>query len=373
MSTAASDDTNTNGEQQQQQQHANSNRSSYIHLFAGGLAGTFGAVLTCPLEVIKTRYQSSKSSFLNDHNHLDLRSSMSNTIAQNGRLLSSSSSIESKRPSIIKAFRYILRYEGMPGLFKGLIPNLVGVAPSRAIYFFAYANTKSFLVDTMERETPLVHVLSAATAGIAMSTCTNPLWFVKTRLQLDQGNLRANDVIRKVYREDGIRGFYKGISASYLGVSETIVHFVIYEQIKAQIQLNQNHSSDDPDLFNFISYLGAAACSKSCASTLCYPHEVIRTRLREEGTKYRTLIQTLKTVIREESISGLYRGLLTHLIRQIPNTAIMMSTYEIVIALFSATPSSSSSSAVEVTTVQTRKVILNEVDSEANAANEAEV
>ncbi len=134
-------------------------------------------------------------------------------------------------------------------------------------------------------------------------------------------NLRAIDVIQNIYRRNGIRGFYKGISASYLGVSETIVHFVIYEQIKAQLQLmqiNQNRSPDDPDLFNFISYLGAAACSKSCASTLCYPHEVIRTRLREEGTKYRTLIQTFKTVIYEEGASGLYRGLLTHLIRQIP-------------------------------------------------------
>jgi len=28
-------------------------------------------------------------------------------------------------------FRYILKYEGIKGLFKGLIPNLVGVAPSR--------------------------------------------------------------------------------------------------------------------------------------------------------------------------------------------------------------------------------------------------
>jgi len=35
----------------------------------------------------------------------------------------------------------------------------------RAIYFFTYANTKSFLVEEMERETPLVHVTSAAAAG----------------------------------------------------------------------------------------------------------------------------------------------------------------------------------------------------------------
>jgi solute carrier family 25, member 33/36 len=121
----------------------------------------------------------------------------------------------------------------------------------------------------------------------------------------------------KIYRCE----YSSGISASYLGVSETIVHFVMYEQIKAQLQLiqiSQNRSHDDPDLFNFFSYLGAAACSKSCASTLCYPHEVIRTRLREEGNKYRTLIQTFRTVILEEGLAGLYRGLLTHLIRQIP-------------------------------------------------------
>ncbi len=64
--------------------------------------------------------------------------------------------------------------------------------------------------------------------------------------------------------------------------------------------------------------MGAAACSKTCATILCYPHEVVRTRLREEGTKYRTFMQTLKIVYYEESIAGLYRGLLTHLIRQIP-------------------------------------------------------
>lgn len=59
--------------------------------------------------------------------------------------------------------------------------------------------------------------------------------------------------------------------------------------------------------------------------------EVVRTRLREEGTKYRTFWQTLNTVWVEESTRGLYRGLATQLVRQIPNTAIMMATYECVV------------------------------------------
>lgn len=56
-----------------------------------------------------------------------------------------------------------------------------------------------------------------------------------------------------------------------------------------------------------------------------------RTRLREEGTKYRSFWQTLATVAQEEGYRGVYRGLSTQLIRQIPNTAIMMATYEAVV------------------------------------------
>ena len=38
-------------------------------------------------------------------------------------------------------------------------------------------------------------------------------------------------------------------------------------------------------------------------------------------------------VYREEGRAGLYRGLATNLVRQIPNTAVMMATYELVVHL----------------------------------------
>ena len=58
--------------------------------------------------------------------------------------------------------------------------------------------------------------------------------------------------------------------------------------------------------------------------------EVARTRLREEGNKFNTFWHTLLLVFREDGMPGLYRGLGTQLVRQIPNTAIMMATYEAV-------------------------------------------
>lgn len=90
-------------------------------------------------------------------------------------------------------------------------------------------------------DSPLVHILSASCAGFAASTATNPIWFVKTRLQLDQNSkteMTVKQCIRKIYRTSGVIGFYKGITASYVGISETVIHFVIYEALKSKIVSN---------------------------------------------------------------------------------------------------------------------------------------
>lgn len=54
-------------------------------------------------------------------------------------------SSSAQRVSIIQCLRLIVQTEGSRALFKGLGPNIVGVAPSRAIYFCAYSQTKAFL------------------------------------------------------------------------------------------------------------------------------------------------------------------------------------------------------------------------------------
>lgn len=58
---------------------------------------------------------------------------------------------------------------------------------------------------------------------------------------------------------------------------------------------------------DFLEFMLAGAISKTVASCIAYPHEVARTRLREEGNKYNSFWQTLLTVWKEEGRAGLYR------------------------------------------------------------------
>nr|XP_033814273.1 solute carrier family 25 member 36 [Geotrypetes seraphini] len=309
-----------------------SQRDTLVHLFAGGCGGTVGAILTCPLEVVKTRLQSSS---------ITLYISEVQLTTLNG---ASVNRVTRVSPGPLHCLRMILQKEGPRSLFRGLGPNLVGVAPSRAIYFAAYSGCKERLNHVLTADSTPVHMVSAGVAGFTAITATNPIWLVKTRLQLDARNrgekrMSALECIRKVYQADGFKGFYRGMSASYAGISETVIHFVIYETIKRKLLEYKNSANMDEDeesvkeASDFVGMMLAAATSKTCATSIAYPHEVIRTRLREEGTKYRSFFQTLSLVVKEEGSLSLYRGLTTHLVRQIPNTAIMMSTYELVVYL----------------------------------------
>lgn len=182
--------------------------------------------------------------------------------------------------------------------------------------------------------------------------------------------MNALQCARHVYQTEGIRGFYRGLTASYAGISETMICFLIYETLKKKLaegQLMSPGNEIEKGASDFLGLMLAAAFSKGCASCVAYPHganarithlasavmndqlfmfgelilacfcfvsaEVIRTRLREEGSKYKYFFQTGRLIAVEEGYAAFYRGLVPQLIRQIPNTAIVLSTYELIVHL----------------------------------------
>jgi solute carrier family 25, member 33/36 len=88
--------------------------------------------------------------------------------------------------------------------------------------------------------------------------------------------LTAWQCARDIYRAHGLRGFYKGVTASYYGLSETVIHLVVYEEIKIRLrEMRDAQDLEDEDVrtaWHFIEYMGAAACSKTCATCIAYPH-----------------------------------------------------------------------------------------------------
>jgi hypothetical protein len=87
-------------------------------------------------------------------------------------------------------FRDIARDETPRALFKGLVPTLVGVIPARSINFFTYGNGKQIIANRFNdgQENSYVHFCAAGIAGIVTGSATNPIWVVKTRLQLSASN-----------------------------------------------------------------------------------------------------------------------------------------------------------------------------------------
>lgn len=105
------------------------------NFFAGGLAGTIASTLTMPLEIVKTQLQSSR-------------------MGKSG-------------PGIL--VQKIMKNEGPKGFFKGLKPMIIGIVPTRAIYFWAYSTSKASL-SAKVGDGPLNHILSAFAAGITSNT-----------------------------------------------------------------------------------------------------------------------------------------------------------------------------------------------------------
>ncbi|KAJ3191891.1 hypothetical protein HK101_007305 [Irineochytrium annulatum] len=329
-----------------------------LHFMAGAVGGTVGAAVTCPLEVVKTRLQSSlykapsavaaapSISTSSAAGVLHLRGGNGN--GAGAALLRPFRIVGSHVWDVVELLREIKRREGIRALWKGLGPNLIGVVPSRAIYFSVYNHgKKAYTKLNNGRETTTVHMVAAMTAGLATATLTNPIWLVKTRMQLQAENAGANKLQRykssfhclmTIVKTEGVKGLYKGLSASFLGLTESTLQFTMYEYMKKRVIDGKPRGPNPlskPSL-DWKETFAVAATAKLVAAVVTYPHEVLRTRLRQtpavgSRAKYTGLWQSTKLIYIEEGLAGLYGGLTAHLMRVVPNAAILFATVEFIL------------------------------------------
>jgi len=122
-------------------------------------------------------------------------------------------------------------------------------------------------------------------------------------------------------------------------VGESAIQFALYEAFRERY-LREYHSRPGQDVRTSLplgASFGLGAAAKLIASSITYPHEVVRTRMRElppdgAGGKpvYNSIVGTVRTVLRQEGVRGLYGGMFPHLVRTVPNAAILLLVVEAV-------------------------------------------
>ncbi|GAA5865527.1 hypothetical protein JCM1840_001430 [Sporobolomyces johnsonii] len=279
-------------------------------MLAGAGAGLVTSIVTCPLDVIKTKLQANG--------------------AHGG-------------PSgLIGVSKDIWLREGFRGLYRGLGPTIIGYLPTWAIYFTVYDQVKGYMSRIRGPDDAVAHIVAAMTAGASGTVLTNPLWVVKTRFMTQRPDLNdpryrhTIDALARIYRDEGPRAFYRGLLPSLFGVAHVAVQFPLYERFKAL-----SRPADGTDIPSS-TILFCSSTSKMIASVATYPHEVLRTRLQIQKhraaargapspspSSFEGLVPTFRRILAEEGATGLYRGMGVNLLRSVPASALTILTYEL--------------------------------------------
>ncbi|KAG5184853.1 mitochondrial ADP/ATP translocator [Tribonema minus] len=138
----------------------------------------------------------------------------------------------------VDCLRRVVRAEGWRGVFRGFDAALVGVFAWRGLYFGCYdaALVRAFAGDR-RGGTVAQRWLLAQAVTTAAGTAVYPLDTLRRRMMMQAG--RA-DVLyagswhcaRTVAREEGVRGFYRGLSANLVrGVGGALM-LVLFDEIR---------------------------------------------------------------------------------------------------------------------------------------------
>lgn len=228
----------------------------------------------------------------------------------------------------VGAAKEIVKLKGFGGFYYGLPAVLVQVAGKGAIRWSAYEQFKGGL-QAVGAPKASVDFLAGVGAGFTEAF----LWTTPTeRLKV----LRQNDIrsglnrygtligsVRTVAAEHGVTGLYAGIGACGLRQASGVgVRFAVYGRVKAAL------TTDPPQVWQSALAGGITGCT---STVLNHPLDVAKTRIEaQDGAvkEYTSTLQCLRSVVRNEGVKALYRGIAPRLIKISAGQAITFTAYE---------------------------------------------
>lgn len=188
--------------------------------------------------------------------------------------------------------------------------------------------------------TTLESMLAGALAGSATVLCTNPIWVVNTRMTARKQEANADEekggvsgspnpakrpstlgTLFKMLKEEGPGSLFAGVLPALVLVSNPILQYTIFEQLKNFVERRNKRSIGPYDSF----YLGALG--KLAATTITYPYLTVKSRahVRAKTEAKEDMFTSFNRILREEGWSGLYGGYGPKITQSVITTAFLFA------------------------------------------------
>ncbi|KAI9203543.1 mitochondrial carrier domain-containing protein [Polychytrium aggregatum] len=204
---------------------------------AGGLGGLVSQFAIYPLELLKTR----------------MMAQISHGVETTASQAASAAHVAPppKRIGAVAMTRQMWNEGGIKLFYRGCIPSLIGIVPYAGIDLCVFETLKMGYThylrnlpgSTGEERPSMVSILVfGMVSGSCGAVVMYPLSVIRTRLQAQgtpshpQRYTGAFDAVRYTYRNEGVRGFYKGLVPTLLKVVPAVsISYLVYERSKVAL------------------------------------------------------------------------------------------------------------------------------------------
>ncbi|KAL1748441.1 mitochondrial carrier domain-containing protein, partial [Schizophyllum fasciatum] len=230
----------------------------------------------------------------------------------------------------VDVVRKTLAKDGVTGLYRGVVPPLLGVTPIFAVSFWAYdASKKVVFALTPNRTSETLSTGELATAGflsaIPTTLITAPVERAKVLLQVQgQGGSAQKykgvfDVIGQLYKEGGVRSIFRGSMATIARDGPgSAAYFAAYEVTKKALT-PAGHTPAELHLGSIITAGGMAGVAMWA---IAIPPDVLKSRIQSAPTgTYSGFMDCARKTIAQDGVAALWKGFGPAMARAFPANA----------------------------------------------------
>lgn len=257
---------------------------------------------------------------------------MGENVEENGQTLkskdkNSNSELKKENNEFITLFN-LLKKEGLRALYSGLGSAITISITQNGVYFVMKRLAKTFLKSNDFSLSPIVQFLfQNLIAALFTAIITNPLYVINTRMASLDSNFQIKNfqMIEMIYKNEGFKGFFKGLIPSLILIINPIIQFTIYDGLERIYKSKHPQTGLKNNEIVLMSFI-----SKLVTTIVTYPITTFKTIKMSNSTNSTDAGNsfTFFDVISNYGLLSLYKGFFSKIIGSEISSIIMMLTFE---------------------------------------------